>query len=384
MRIGFLADPHLGNFRLHGGPLAGGLNDRARHVTDVLQRAATVFQREACSAVMVLGDLFDVDRPEPPLLRAAQRWLDGLRREVGPVYIIVGNHDQHSTSPGDHALAPLADHAHVVDVATRIPSLTPEGSPVEVLAFPFEPGRAAEWMEAAVARMEATVGPPPAPGVVRLLVLHAGVIDDRTPVYLHAAHDALPLDQLRALGRRLGCACVFAGNWHERRTWLDTTPGVVQVGATVPTGWDNPGRKGYGSAVVYDTDHATVTCHEVLGPRFLKLTSLKELADLHQRTLQGERLFVRLVLPADQRAPGLAALAAAQADGRLHSSELVVDGDAERALGADAAARARAQTSLDAALGAYITAMALPSGVTPEAVLARTRAFLTAPTTLKG
>ena len=99
--IGVVADIHLACHRQLGGITAAGLNTRAREILAVLQHTGQLVRAEQASLV-IAGDLFDTPHPTPQLMAGALDALSGL-----DVTCLVGNHDQVSAAPGDHALGPL-------------------------------------------------------------------------------------------------------------------------------------------------------------------------------------------------------------------------------------------------------------------------------------
>lgn len=313
-RIAFVADVHVGNHGVMGGPRVVGVNRRAAETLAVLRAAYDRAVDLGASAFVVAGDLFDVDDPEPQLLAEVA---DTFSAGSGAcrVVLLVGNHDQHTNAPGDHALGPLAavpgirvvDRPEAVVVYPRNP---PPGQPRMVrpgmpgavlLCVPFVNAQAAGVITEALAELAAQHR---LPAALSCVVAHAGGIDDATPVFLRDAHDALPVERLNYI---LDTAFVgmpapppplaVLGNWHQHRAWAFHADAagapygtaeapnanvVVQCGALVPTGFDNPGAAPglYGSLVVWDAVDAApgadttpqVYRAELAGPRFVTIT----------------------------------------------------------------------------------------------------------------
>ena len=385
-RVAWLADVHLGNHKAMGGPVDVGMNRRCREGLDVFRRAVALADELGCAAGVVLGDLFDYWRPEPQLIDAVRVVLKKARARW---YLLVGNHDQVSGRRGDHALAPLRGVATVVDR----PALIRVGGQVELALVPFVPERPArDWIAEALGTLELSPYP-------RSVGVHAGVSDASTQPWLASSLDQIPAQELAALAKRAGARAAFAGNWHSRKTWRlranDQPPlrsrssvDVVQVGALVPTGWDNPGLEGYGGLAVWEPDrpHA-VTCDldedcscghtgdvsfaEVAGPRFLSVRGLPEAERLFgaeaQEQMRAEGLDeevcwwrVRATAGAGERDAVVALLR----DAGLAGWEVLPDADEVREEARGAAVAARSAETLDDAVGAFVGSMPLPVGLT--------------------
>lgn len=425
VRVGFVADVHLGNHAVMGGPREAGINTRARGILDVLRDAVDRAASLGCSALVVAGDLFDDDHPCPQLLAEAAEVLTAWR--TLPVVLLVGNHDQRSTAAGDHALGPLAHTAgvRVVDAPTLV-TVTPRGSAsqgtpppsthpatdayprlVYLACVPYRREAAASVIAEGVAAVMRGVTPHHPLAVVA----HAGVIDGSTPAWLRDAHDALPAETLAAIlagttrealtdGVRhplpRGPRIAVVGNWHGHAAWgmppedyattphpatvpapLPAGPALVQCGALVPTGFDNPGGAGrYGSLIVWDapwgapaqdapaTTPGAVYRVELRGPRFhtLRLSPRDVLAACGGATPEGAARYGS----AEGHPAGVVALVAAWLDGLRdpYTSGLYVAvagplTDAEgaavgRALGERVAlGAARADAPADAPAGAH-------------------------------
>lgn len=367
-----------------GGPVHVGMNQRCREGFDVFRRAVALADEIGCDAGVVLGDLFDYWRPEPQLVRAVQ---EILRRARARWILLCGNHEQVSGQRGDHALAPLRGVARVVDRPTRI-SIKES----EVLLVPFVPGRPArEW----VAEALRSFGPASWP---RAVGVHAGVSDAQTPPWLAESLDQVSAQFLADEARRCSASAAFTGNWHSQKVWRlhanDPPPlrsrssvDIVQVGALIPTGWDNPGLEGYGGLVVWEPDrpHA-ITCDlgedcsckhtgdvsfaELVGPRFLAVRGLRETERLFgpeaQPRLRAEGLDkevcwwrVRATACADERDAVVGLLRGAG----LRGWEVLPDQNAVRVEARSAAVAARGADTLDAAVDGFVREMPLPAGL---------------------
>lgn len=276
MAIHFVADVHVGNHRRFGGGLISGVNLRAAETLDVLKEAVRIANKSG-DTLVVLGDLCDTPRPTPQLLRAIGNALTPDASMSGPIVLLVGNHDRVSMAENDHALAPL-DWIEGVRVVEKPSVMSVEASSImneqHLVLVPHNPAPAKEWLAQTVAELD-----PPKGG---LLCIHLGVEDENTPWFLQGAADSIHVDILRELIDDHELAGVFAGNWHDRRVWEGPNgEPIVQVGALVPTGFDNPGLEGYGSvAHWHDSNQPTlagrmsvpssgVDFTEIEGPRFV-------------------------------------------------------------------------------------------------------------------
>jgi hypothetical protein len=262
-KIAFVADCHIGNHRKWSTPsrgLVSPITSRAADVVRVLANARREAEVQGVAHLVVLGDVFDTSCPSPQLVAEAQAALASTAMDV---HVIVGNHDQVSDQPGDHGLASMHGWGRI-QVYERPEVLYTDGWQVHLV--PYRPGRADDYLPDVVT--ELLEGADNAPqGVDRVLCLHLGLRDKDTAPWLQGAHDSV---DAAALPHHL-YRYTFAGNWHLRKR---VAPRVFQVGALVPTGFDNPGLTGYGSLVVLGEDGPVVA--EMAGPRFLRATGPRE------------------------------------------------------------------------------------------------------------
>jgi ABC-type lipoprotein export system ATPase subunit len=376
-RIGIVADVHVHNHARFGGVVVAGVNDRAHAVLRALARAVEAAQRHGCDELIIAGDLFDTSAPTPQLIAAVEK---SFGDEL-PIRIIRGNHDMVSDVVGDHALGPLAhlggvfvhEAPAVFTPATnaKAPEEGPAFCSLEVVLVPFRPGDARVWLPAAMKEV-----PPRAPTAKRrVLVSHVGVIVDDTPAFLQKAHDAVELSSLLAIADAHGIDDVWLGNWHEHRVWMGGRRGarVGQVGALAPTGFDNPGREGYGKLIVLDhTGKLDVVT--IPGPRFVDLDMRRAVVDqLDPRDTN----FVRVrVEPKDADHARKCAAEWLEKKLVVGAAVEVVDDPLDLEVAADGVAEARRASTLEEALGAFIDPMQLEEGVDREDVRARAGRYL--------
>lgn len=328
-RIAFVADVHLANHKRHGGPVVAGINRRCQLILDALASACDSAKELRCQALVVLGDLFDHARPEPQIIRATQ---DVLARFGGQVFLVVGNHDMVSTRAGDHALGPLAsEQVHVVEQPLRVLI----GGDVDLYLVPFRPELASEYIARDVAELH---GRGWLPNGLRVLGIHAGILADGdtagTAPWQLKAEDAIKAGVIAEIAKRNSISGVFAGNWHDRRLWPSWTTArlvnfVFQLGALVPTGWDNPGLGGYGTLGIFDGDIGNADYRVIPGPRFIKSTDASEeslLDEVQAVLLVGCRAFVR-AQRSDQTewAAARAWIQTEIAEGRIEAGEAILE-----------------------------------------------------------
>ena len=341
MSLSVIADVHLANHARFGGLVRRGVNQRAQHILDVLDAAVLAAPP---GDLFVLGDLFDVAKPEPSLIAAAQAIFS--QRSDLTVRLLVGNHDQTSESPGNHAMAPLAPVAEVYEVPTY---LHPDKERPAVLVVPFAAPMAPALDEAVLTHAHLLKERP------WVLLGHWGIAADDSPAYLRDGRDVVTLSRLEQIGEEFPTLLgVAAGNWHTR--WKQHR--VLQVGALAPTGWDNPGPTGYGTLATWDG--AGWKTQELPGPRFV--TSA---ADAERVTKAGGVPYLRLRGEAAPEGLKVAGLVVEAGD------------DAEvTAAARTAAAAARSADTLEGALRAFVEGMSVPEGVSKADVLAKARGFL--------
>jgi hypothetical protein len=365
MKIAFVADVHLSNHRRFGGEMIGGLNTRFRQSVAVLDKAIRVAANTGARTLYVLGDLFDSAKPTPQELTAVMEVFD--RSEELDVHLMLGNHDQASNTDGDHALGPL----------TALRNVTVYQHPVAafgMIVVPFQVGPAREWLPGVVARTVRGSNS-------RTLLLHMGVADDSTPPFLRGASDSIPVDDLVEIMGAHGIRNAFAGNWHNPQTWRRTAPQgsehlVTQLGALVPTGFDNPGLD-YGHMAILDTETAAVTDIELSGgPRFI--TAPFEDLDLEDVAATGLRheLYLRVAARPKNVKLAQAALKELQADGKLIAFEVLPDKEAASATAKNTARTTRNATSVNDAVAAYVAKTAMPDGTDRRVVLELVKDYL--------
>lgn len=385
--IAVCSDCHIGNHRRFGGPTVASINDRCRMVLAAFDLTCTRVIENEADVFIVAGDLLDYSRPEAPILREIQKSLRRLKEARIRTLLLVGNHEQTSTYPGDHALSPLAPYAVIVEQARRICI-----GDAELLLVPFQPGAAKDWLPDAIHAMLTTsedadekLASPPA-SFRRILSIHLGIRDARTPPWLANAADAIDVGVLSELCAEHSISHVFAGNWHDRRAWTrshanGSSTSILQIGALVPTGWDNPSawdddRLGPYGALALLRDQK-LSYETIPGPRFVKCRSEKEArAAAAVAKRDGHQLFVSIEAAPEQMAQ-LATWGAGCAErGEMVACDVLPDQTIAKQEAKNAAAAATGANNIDEALTNFVEHMPLPESLDRQSILRRAKGYL--------
>jgi hypothetical protein len=146
-----------------------------------------------------------------------------------------------------------------------------------------------------------------------LILAHCGIVDEYTPFFLKEDKNAIYIDKLRQLKKEFPHFVGFAaGDWHERKHWHSahgSSLDILQVGALVPTGWDNPGGHGYGTLATWVSANEGWSWRVLAGPRFVGALATEEESNdddaevaLAYRNIPFVRLRVPLAEVAEARA----------------------------------------------------------------------------------
>ena len=286
--VGF--DLHCWPHRRHGGARNNGVNRRGELCLGTTRRLVD-FANEHDAHLVVAGDL--VDDPGPVQPQFAARLRDELARCRGGVSLLLGNHDM--TSDGDHSLGIYETEMIGVwsDIEYRSKYNTYQLKQDEYTAIcvvPFHRDIRDERVRD-----------------VPLLVGHFGVYDDSFPPWAQRSKGAWHVDQLFELMRERNIRICVLGDWHQRACWSRTAgqairvvsidmpgnyPYILQGGALNPTGFDNPGLHGYGTAALWDGER--LSWRELPGPRFCVVRSdTEEKAIVDEARRLGHNLFLR-------------------------------------------------------------------------------------------
>lgn len=348
-----VADLHLGNHQTHSGTLLAGINDRCRHILDALGRVVDVVEADPDGVLVIEGDAFDKVRPNPPVLAAAQALFDRV-----PTIVIKGNHEANSDEFGDHALGPLRPVATVVETDTVF---NLDG--VALWCIPFRRAPAPEWIADAFAACAAQ--DPNPPGHPRVVGVHLGIADKKTAKFLQGKPDSIAADVIADLCFKHNVDHVYAGNWHDQRRWeffntATSTPVIIdQVGALVPTGWNNEGLTGYGGLGIYGRKPKPELL-QLDGPRFVKALTdddIDELLKLDDAT--RSRVYLRAYTEPDR---------VSSLSDQLHGAgfkivEVHAHAVYRQAAAKQAATRAASADNVDDAIDGYVMRAPLPKGM---------------------
>lgn len=367
-RIAIISDVHVGNHKAHGGKIAAGVNARCWLALNALRDAIDYAKNEGCSSLVITGDLIDYSRPEAQILSVLQEILGAARDDGLPTILIVGDHEFVSTAHGDHALGPLEPVATII----ASPQVVEIDGTINLVCIPYAPDPAVERIPRV---MDALLGSGShGQKRKRVLVLHSGITNNESPPWLRAKSSSLPIDFVERIVDQWSLELVVAGDFHKRRDWSSDGRMIYQVGALVPTGWDNPGLEDYGSLFIYDSSSENVTMREVLGPRFVfsHMDNAKLLSAA--RAYKGQ-VFLRLQASSDRMTEALG-FRGELLDDVVVAVDIVPDRNEAEACARTAAMATRSQQTLDDALAAYVSEMKLDEGVDRDAVLNRAREYL--------
>lgn len=284
--VAVVFDPHFWPHKRQGGPVVKGINRRGALCLDVGRRAVAV-ANEYEATLVVAGDLVDsAGAVAPQYAFALRETLGECRRSVT---LMLGNHDM--TADGDHSLGIYTQRDDWIDVqACEDVWLNYD----EACLVPFHRDIHDERVRDAP-----------------LLVAHFGVYDDSFPAWCKKAEGAWHVDALLAFMKERGIKCCLLGDWHQRRGWVQAgstvtawkgqtfTVGaderlILQGGALVPTGHDNPGLYGYGTVALWDTDEHRLSWQELPGPRFCTVRSeAEERVVIAEAQRWGHNLYLR-------------------------------------------------------------------------------------------
>lgn len=339
-RIAFLGDLHLGNFPRFGGRSEGGINARARLTLDALRNAAELCADEEVEHLVLLGDIFDSDRPEPALMHA----LANLMEEENPLefHLLVGNHDMTTTALNHHAVAPFAYMPTNVNVYGLQDGHDAYLGGLDVGLVPWGP----EPILTRVRDFLKTTR-------VKVLCLHAGLYDG-TP-HLgdgdSSAPDACDVRVLAGICKDHGITQVFAGHWHRARDWKLDGVEIHQLGAFCPTSFSDDGLD-YGRVMFEDNTFVRVST-----PKFHVLRDF-----IPPGSMNSTWDFIRVVTSREQFSETLAKAREMNNLDLRNTVEVLVDRNEEQSRVAEAAELAASQTGLVQTLRSYVEKM--PTGVT--------------------
>jgi len=353
--ISFIADVHVGNHKKCGGELVGHINTRCREVITSFGTASGV---AADGSLIILGDLFDRHNPHPAILKATG---DALYPKT-PTFVLAGNHDIASSHEGDSAISVLdwLPHVHCVTSPTLLTHESFNGT--SVLAVPFIPGNMADNVRGVLEDADFPEG--------TILAAHFGISDTNTPEWLVNTESSVSIHTVRSWCDKYKLGGVFVGDWHDRKQWAGPNKQpIVQVGALVPTGWDNLGHN-YGHVTTYNA--GDIKSVQVPGPRYFNIDTPTEAEDVLRKL--NAKNFARFkikseLLPADY-------IQELEKDARILDIIHDVSVSTSRESAKNAVEAVKSGTnSIEELASTYIAGMDIPDA-TKEAVLDTTLAYL--------
>lgn len=273
MLIASIADVHVGNHTAFAGVEVGRINQRCQQILDCLQAATQRALAFGCTALVVAGDVFDTDHPFPDHLAEVLGIFRAAAKRGLMVYILVGNHDQHSNTPGDNALTvfrydfPVYETPDYID---RVP---------RIFMCPFGHDPLKHTVQADI------------------VIAHHGISEDTTHPAKANGAGVLRWEAIKAWMGRQSVGYYLAGDWHEHRTWWDNR--ICQIGALAPVNWQNraytPGKVDpYGSLILIG-DHG-LSREVIPGPRFLKAVDDAEAVALYKAAAsEGHKPYIDLI-----------------------------------------------------------------------------------------
>ena len=363
MKIAFCSDVHLGNHRVLGGSMERGLNRRCREAIASFQNALAVAKSSGCEVFIIAGDLFDTANPPPTLIEAAQLAINGCGMQV---VLMLGNHEQGSTELGHHSLAPLWQCAEVVERPCSM--LFGKEAPIEVSFLPYRPAPTKEWLAKEMINFEAVQSPR------RILCMHMGIEDAHTDLWLRGSRDAVHVETLETLMHEGNYTFATAGHWHDGEIWESQGRTIIQLGALVPTGFDNPGPD-FGSLFVIDGDLGMVE-HRVSGPRFEKLPWDEEAVAGMRAQYEKDDLYLSVQAQPSELEAALQAVQRAKDEGWVKDATVVPSAASARRSAVKAALAARQASTLAEAVEQFVRKIALPAEVDRAAVRTQVMAYL--------
>jgi hypothetical protein len=215
-----------------------------------------------------------------------------------------------------------------------------------------------------------------------ILCAHAGIMDEDTPPFLRST-SAIDRDELFAFMDEFDLELALCGDWHEHKVHTRNGRTIIQVGALVPTGFDNLGVNEYGYAISYDTHTKQIAKHVVPGPRFLKVVYEEQTLDaawvhgVMSGTFGENALYVKVSALPENMKHARQDLDQMVADGFISGYDLVPSKEMVRVQAKAAATRASSAATFESALEEYLRVTPLPEGATRKGVIEKVSALLT-------
>ena len=364
-----IADVHVGNHKQFGGSVHGSINHRCSQILDALQSAVDTVAR-LNGVLVIAGDLIDVVRPEAQILARLQDILLPV-----PTVIVKGNHESCSNERGDHALGPLRAFATVVEEPAVLSLDEGDGDAVNLWCVPARPDAAEGWLPGVMEELSSARAKMN-PDAADLMAVHLGISDAGTAKFLRNVNDQIPSGTLAKLCAEHGVRFVMAGNWHKRQAWHLDGVHIQQLGALVPTGWNNPGLEGYGGMSIYT--RGEVEMAEVQGPRFVKVVGGRaEVDEVIAMAENSPQLYMEVHTDPANVDPLSDYLDSVIAGGHLAARRVVGLRTRKDIAAKRAVASAKAAGSVSGSLEGFVTSMPLDEDLDRDKVLSLSRDILT-------
>jgi hypothetical protein len=217
---------------------------------------------------------------------------------------------------------------------------------------------------------------------VSVLAAHFGLRDEHTARHFQALPEAVDVQWLADLCKDRGITYVFAGHWHCLEMWDISGVHIRQLGALVPSGFDDGGCAGMGQVVYLSDEGFKVRGDYMPGPRFLTVGADRAewaaltltLGDMDK--MRGCQVFLRVRAAHGDLADAIAWLGQLREAGRIYDGGVVDDAVEARQAARLAAAGARSQVTMQESLSAYVAEMPLDEGVPRDVVLTSATAYL--------
>ncbi len=313
MSIAISADLHIWNHKRHGGALIKGINHRGQLCLDTVAKAVAIVNQDRADWI-IAGDTVDSAGPIQPQLAMGISHALVTERKTN---IILGNHDMTAIDDDSLGLYEQSTDYASVQVCRDIGwtyggfiSDCPLGGDEEICLVPFHCDITDERVRD-----------------ISLVVAHFGVYDDSFSKWCANDKKAWHVDKLFAFMQERNIKGVLIGDWHSRSGWQRITPNytinhlelpdsseppinrggfntelgpvIMQIGALIPTGWDNPGLHGYGTVALWDGER--LSWQEVPGSRFcVAKTESEEKAIIAEAKQLGHNLFLRRYYSGDK------------------------------------------------------------------------------------
>jgi len=272
LRFGVCSDSHLGNHTAFSGVEIGRINRRCQQIIDCLELALARCIEAGCESIIIAGDVFDSDHPFPDLIAAVLSLFRQYTARGLTIILVVGNHDQHSNTPRDHALAPFMGEFQVFETPGYIERLPR----VFICPFGYNPVDFKDGGDITIA--------------------HHGISEDTTHPAKAAGTGVIRVEKIREWMKAVGCSIYLSGDWHEHRSWDNNR--IIQIGALAPVNWTNRAysplfHEPYGSLLIVGNEVERVI---IPGPRFMQALSETEVTILlTEARLEGNIPYVDFI-----------------------------------------------------------------------------------------